>query len=78
LTNLNEIQAEYNQISKIKIELKPIYIPPMIDVNLKELAQKINQIVFVINELGITIYKEDAAAMEKWREFLKENKDGKK
>jgi hypothetical protein len=63
---------------KIKIELKPIYIPPMIDVNLKELAQKINQIVFVINELGITIYKEDAAAMEKWREFLKENKDGKK
>jgi len=63
---------------KIKIELKPIHIPPMIDVNVKELAEKINQIIFVINELGITIYKEDAAAMEKWREFLKENKDGKK
>ena len=63
---------------KVKIELKPIHIPPMVDVNLKELAEKINQIIFVINELGITIYKEDAAAMEKWREFLKENKDGKK
>lgn len=63
---------------KIKIELKPIHIPPMVDVNLKELAEKINQIIFVLNELGITIYKEDAAAMEKWREFLKENKDGKK
>lgn len=63
---------------KIKIELKPIHIPPMVDVNLKELAEKINQIIFVLNELGITIYEEDAAAMEKWREFLKENKDGKK
>lgn len=61
---------------KIKIEIKPIHIPPMIDVNLKELAQKINQIIFVLNELGITIYQEDAAAMEKWREFLKENKNG--
>lgn len=61
---------------KIKIELKPIHIPPMVDVNLKELATKINQIIFVLNELGITIYKEDAAAMEKWREFLKENKNG--
>lgn len=56
---------------KIKIELKPIYIPPMIDVNVKELAEKINQIIFVINELGITIYKEDAAAMEKWKDFIK-------
>ena len=61
---------------KIKIELKPIHIPPMIEPNLKELAEKINQIIFVLNELGITIYKEDAAAMEKWREFLKENKNG--
>lgn len=65
-------------MDKIKIELTSIYIPPMVDVNLKELAEKINQIIFVINELGITIYKEDAAAMEKWKEFLKENKDGKK
>ena len=39
---------------KIKIELKPIHIPPMVDVNLKELATKINQIIFVLNELGIT------------------------
>ena len=56
---------------KIKVELKPIHIPPMIDINLKELAEKINQIIFVINELGITIYKEDAAAMEKWKDFIK-------
>ena len=56
---------------KIKVELKPIHIPPMVDVNLKELAEKINQIIFVINELGITIYKEDAAAMEKWKDFIK-------
>lgn len=65
-------------MDKIKIELTSIYIPPMVDVNLKELAEKINQIIFVINELGITIYKEDAAAMEKWKKFLKENEDGKK
>ena len=56
---------------KIKIELKPIHIPPMIDVNLKELATKINQIIFVLNELGITIYKDDAAAVEKWKDFIK-------
>ena len=56
---------------KIKVELKPIHIPPMIDINLKELAEKINQIIFVINELGITIYKEDAAAIEKWKDFIK-------
>jgi len=59
---------------KITIKLKPIYIPPMIDVNVKELAEKINQIIFVINELGITIYKEDAAAIEKWKSLLEENK----
>ena len=59
---------------KIKVELKPIHIPPMIDINLKELAEKINQIIFVINELGITIYKEDAAAIEKWKSLLEENK----
>jgi len=56
---------------KIKIELKPIHIPPMIDANLKELAEKINQIVFVLNELGITIYKDDVAAVEKWKDFIK-------
>ena len=56
---------------KIKIELKPIHIPEMLDVNSKELAEKINQIIFVLNELGITIYEEDAAAIEKWKDFIK-------
>lgn len=55
---------------KIKIELKPIHIPPMIEPNLKELAEKINQIIFVLNELGITIYEEDAAAVERWKDFI--------
>ena len=56
---------------KIKIELKPIHIPEMLDVNSKELAEKINQIIFVLNELGITIYEEDAAAIEKCKDFIK-------
>lgn len=59
---------------KIKLELKPIHIPRMINENLKELADKINQIVFVINQLGITLYKEDAAAIEEWKNLLEENK----
>lgn len=59
---------------KIKLELKPIHIPRMINGNLKELAEKINQIVFVINQLGITLYKEDAAAIEEWKILLEENK----
>jgi hypothetical protein len=57
--------------TKIKISIKPIEIPRMIDVNLRELANKINQIIFVLNELGITIYKDDAAALEKWKDFIK-------
>ena len=58
-------------LEKIQIKLEQIHIPPMVDVNLKELAQKINQIIFVLNELGITIYKDDAAAVEKWKDFIK-------
>jgi hypothetical protein len=57
--------------SKIKIELEKIEIPRMIDPNLKELAEKINQIVFVLNELNISIYEDDAAAVEKWKDFIK-------
>lgn len=56
---------------KIKISLKPIEIPRMIEPNLKELAEKINQIIFILNELGITIYKDDATAIEKWKDFIK-------
>ena len=59
---------------KIKISLKPIEIPIMIDPNLKELAEKINQIVFVLNELNIKIYSTDAEALSKWKDILEENK----
>lgn len=59
---------------KIKISLKPIEIPTMIEVNLKELAEKINQIVFVINQLNITIMKEDVLANAVWQELMEENK----
>jgi len=57
--------------AKIKIELEKVKIPSMIEPNLKELAEKINQIVFVLNELSITIYEDDAAAVEKWKDFIK-------
>ena len=60
--------------AKIKIVLKPIEIPRMIDVNLKELANKVNQIIFVLNEMGITIMKEDVLANAVWKKILEENK----
>jgi hypothetical protein len=59
---------------KIKISLKPIEIPGMIDPNLKELAEKINQIIFVLNELNIKIYSTDVEALDKWKDILEENK----
>ena len=57
--------------SKIKIELEKIDIPGMLDPNIKELAEKINQIIFVINELNISIYEDDKGAKEKWKDFLR-------
>jgi hypothetical protein len=60
--------------NKIKIKLKKIKIPKMVDPNLKEMAEKINQIVFVLNELNIQIYADDEAALKKWKDFLEENK----
>jgi translation elongation factor EF-1beta len=60
--------------NKIKINIKPIEIPNLIDVNLKELAEKINQIIFVLNELNIKIYSTDAEALNKWKDILEENK----
>jgi hypothetical protein len=60
--------------TKIKISIKPIEIPRMIDVNLRELAEKINQIIFVLNELNIKIYSTDAEALNKWKDILEENK----
>jgi hypothetical protein len=46
----------------------------MIDVNLKELANKVNQIIFVLNEMGITIMKEDVLANAVWKKILEDNK----
>jgi ABC-type molybdate transport system substrate-binding protein len=60
--------------AKIKIALKPIEIPRMIDLNLKELANKVNQIIFVLNEMGITIMKEDVLANAVWKKILEDNK----
>jgi hypothetical protein len=60
--------------NKIKIKLKPIIIPNMIDVNLKELAEKINQIVFVLNELNMNIYSNDVKALNTWKDILEANK----
>ena len=60
--------------TKIKISIKPIEIPNLIDVNLRELAEKINQIVFVLNELNIKIYSTDVEALDKWKDILEENK----
>ena len=57
--------------NKIKISLDKIDIPAMVDPNLKELAEKINQLVFVINELNIIIYEDDEGAKEKWKDFLR-------
>jgi hypothetical protein len=56
---------------KIKIKLKKIDIPNMLDPNIKKLAEKINEIVFVINELNISIYEDDDAAKIKWKDFIK-------
>jgi hypothetical protein len=60
--------------TKIKISIKPIEIPNLINGNIKELAEKINQIIFVLNELNIKIYSTDAEALNKWKDILEENK----
>jgi hypothetical protein len=60
--------------NKIHLKLKPIDVPKMIDVNVKELANKINQIIFMLNELNVRINKEDEVAMKKWADFMEKNK----
>lgn len=60
--------------NKIHLKIKPIEIPFLLDVNIKELANKINQIVFMLNELNIRISKEDEVAMKKWADFMEANK----
>jgi hypothetical protein len=58
---------------KIRIKLKPLDINED-GVDSQELWDKINQIIFVINELNITILEEDAAALEKWASIMEKNK----
>jgi hypothetical protein len=58
---------------KIRIRLKPLDINED-GVDSQELWDKINQIIFVINELNITILEEDAAALEKWASIMEKNK----
>jgi len=58
---------------KISIKLKPLCIDED-GVDSQKLWNKINQIIFVLNELNITIYSTDAEALNKWKNILEENK----
>jgi hypothetical protein len=58
---------------KIRIKLKSLDINED-GVDSQKLWDKINQIIFVINELNITILEEDAAALEKWASIMEKNK----
>jgi hypothetical protein len=58
---------------KIKIKMKLLSITED-GVDSMELWDKVNQIIFVLNELGITIYEDDKEAMLKWKHFLEANK----
>jgi len=39
-----------------------------------EVWDKINQIIFVLNELNISIYEDDEEAIRKWKHFMEANK----
>lgn len=57
----------------IHLKIKPLDI--MEDgVGTIQVWEKINQIVFVLNELNINIYEDDAAAIAKWKDFMEANK----
>jgi hypothetical protein len=56
---------------KIYIKLQPLIIDELEGVSTQEVWERINQIIFVINELNITIYEDDDAAKIKWKDFIK-------
>lgn len=58
---------------KIKIKIKPLQIDED-GVNTQDVWNKINQIIFVLNELNIVISSYDEEALKKWKDFLEENK----
>jgi len=60
--------------NKIKIQIKPLEDPGLMNLNLNEMIKKINQIIFVLNELNIQIYSYDEEAIKKWKDILEENK----
>lgn len=55
---------------KLYIKLEPLVIDEVEGVSTKEVWERINQIIFVINELNITIYEDDEGAKEKWKDFI--------
>lgn len=60
--------------NKIHLKIKPIEVGVLLDTNLKELGNKINQIIFMLNELNVRINKDDEVAMKKWADFMEANK----
>jgi hypothetical protein len=57
----------------IHLKIKPLEIDGE-GVGTIQVWEKINQIVFVLNELNITIYEDDEEAIQKWKHFMEENK----
>jgi hypothetical protein len=57
----------------IHLKIKPLEIDGE-GVGTIQVWEKINQIIFVLNELNITIYEDDEKAMATWQKFLEENK----
>jgi hypothetical protein len=60
--------------NKIKIQIKPLEDPGLMNLNLNEMIKKINQIIFVLNELNIQIYSNDVKALNTWKDILEANK----
>lgn len=63
-----------NENGIIRLKMRLLNIDGEEGVDSKELWNKINQIIFVLNELNITIYEHDEVAMQKWKTFMEENK----
>jgi hypothetical protein len=63
-----------NEDGLIRLRMRLLDIDENEGVNTIEVWKKINQIIFVLNELNITIYEHDEVAMEKWKTFMEENK----
>lgn len=63
-----------NEDGSIRLRMRLLNIDEEEGVNTAEVWNKINQIIFVLNELNITIYEHDEVAMQKWKTFMEENK----